>query len=126
MKTHTSTPPEGTPELPDPWVSKTPKAVKETKSQSEYIEKRIRRHKTSSPALIIEPIRTMTKGLKEHQYEMALLRSGVKDLRGANNTLSRRRREKKTRLRNGGKKIVKAVQASIDQKDVDRQVVAES
>jgi hypothetical protein len=57
---------------------------------------------------------------------MALLRSGVKNLRGANNILSRRRREKETRLENGDKIIVEEGQASIDEKDVDRQVVAES
>jgi hypothetical protein len=32
VKLHTLTPPEGTLELPDPWVLKTPKTIKETKS----------------------------------------------------------------------------------------------
>jgi hypothetical protein len=53
VKIHTPTPPEGSTELPDPWVSKTPKTTKEIKCQSGYIEKRIRRHKSSSPDSII-------------------------------------------------------------------------
>ena len=126
VKLHTPTPPEGTPELPDPWVSKTPKTIKETESQSAYLEKRIRRHKSSSPASIIDAMMSMTKGLKAHQHEMALLRMEVRDLRHANHILSRRRREKKTRLRNGGTMTVGEGQASIDQKDIDLQVAAES
>lgn len=71
-------------------------------------------------------MKSMTKGLKEHQHEMALLRSELKDLRDTNHILSRRHREKKTRLRNGGKMTVEEGQASIDQMDVDKHVVAES
>jgi hypothetical protein len=126
VKIHTPTPPEGSSELPDPWVSKTPKTVRETESQSEYIERRIRKHKDSSPASIIEAIKSMTKGLKETQHEVALMRGEMRDLRDANHILSRRRREKKIRLRNGGTMTVEEGQASIDQLDVDKQVVAES
>jgi hypothetical protein len=68
---------------------------------------------------------SMTKGLKAYQHEMALLRMEVRDLRDANHILSRRRREKKTRLRNGGTIIVEEGQALIDQKDIDSQVAAE-
>ena len=126
VKLHTPTPPEGTPELPDPWVSKTPKTIKETESQSAYLENRIRRHKSSSPSSIIDAMKSMTKGLKAHQHEMALLRTEVRDLRDANHILSRRRRERKTRLRNGGSMTIDEGIALIDQKEVDSQVVAES
>jgi hypothetical protein len=98
IRLHTPTPPEGTPELPDPWVSKTPKTIKETESQSAYLESRIRGHKSSSPASIINAIKSMTKGLKAYQHEMALLRVEVRDLRDANHILSWCWREKKTRL----------------------------
>jgi hypothetical protein len=46
-------------------------------------------------------------------------------LRDANNILSRRRREKKTRLQNRGTITVEEGQALIDQKDIDSQVAAE-
>jgi FtsZ-binding cell division protein ZapB len=59
-------------------------------------------------------MRLITKGLKAHQHEIALLRMEVQDLRDANHILSRRRREKKTRLRNKGTITVKEGQASID------------
>lgn len=49
MQIHTPTPLEGSPALPDPWVSKTPKTVRETENQSAYLERRIRRHHSSSP-----------------------------------------------------------------------------
>src|SRR5688572_7555894 len=70
-------------------------------------------------------MQSITKGLKAYQHEMALLRMEVQDLRDANHILSRRRREKKTRLRNGGTITVKEGQASINQKDIDSQVAAE-
>jgi hypothetical protein len=126
VKLHTPTPPEGTPELPDPWVSKTPKTVKETKSQSAYLENQIRRHNSSSPALIIDGLKSISKGFLAIQHKMALIEAEVRDLRDANHILSRRRREKKTRLRNRGAMTVNEGQALIDQKEVDSQVVAES
>lgn len=62
----------------------------------------------------MDALKLMTKGLREHQHEMALLRLEVKDLRDANHILSRRCREKKTRLRNGGTMTIEEGQASID------------
>jgi hypothetical protein len=50
------------PELPAPWTSRTPKTVKETESRSEYLRRRIERHHSSSPASIIEALKSMTKG----------------------------------------------------------------
>jgi hypothetical protein len=114
VKIHTPTPPEGSPELPDPWVSKTPQTVRETESQSAFLESRIRRHKSSSPASIIEAMKSMTKGLKATQHEMALMRVELRDLQDANYILSRRRSEKKTHLRNRGTMTVREGQALID------------
>jgi hypothetical protein len=114
------------PELPAPWTSRTPKPVRETESQSEYLRRRIERHHSNSPASIIEALKSMTKGSKAILHRMALLESEVQDLRAANEILSRRRRKKKTLLRNGGTMTVGEDQASIDQMDVDAQVVAES
>jgi hypothetical protein len=56
----------------------------------------------------------ITKGLKAHQHEMALLRIEVQDLRDANHILSRRQREKKTRLRNKRTITVKEGQVLIN------------
>jgi hypothetical protein len=57
---------------------------------------------------------------------MALLRAELQDVRQANETLSRRRRAKRTRLQKGGAITVKEGRQAIDQIDDDTQVVAES
>ena len=111
--------------LPDPWVSKTPKTVLEASSQSEYLERRIKRHQSSSPASILEALKSLTKGTKAIMHKMSLLESEVQDLRQSNETLSKRRRAKRTRLRNGGKMTVGEGKDEINQKDVDAQVRAE-
>ena len=108
------------------WVSKTPKTVLEAESQSEYLDRRIRRHKSSSPESILEALKSLSKGTKAMMHENALLRSENKDLREANEILSRRRRAKRTRLQKRGVMTVEEGRQAIDQMDVNAQVVAES
>ena len=60
-----------------PWVSKTPKTVLEAESQSEYLERRIRRHQSSSLESILEALKSLSKGTKAVMHEMALLRAEV-------------------------------------------------
>ena len=55
-------------------------------------------------------------------HQMALLRSENQILRQSNESLSKLRRAKKTRLRNGGKMTVDEGREAIDQMDVDIQV----
>jgi hypothetical protein len=81
--------------LPDPWVSKTPKTVLEASSQSEYLERRVRRHQSSSPASILEALKSLSKGTKAIMHQNALLKAEVQILRQANETISKRRRAKK-------------------------------
>ncbi|PNP76804.1 hypothetical protein FNYG_09820 [Fusarium nygamai] len=62
------------------WVSKTPRTVLEAQSQSEYLDRRIRRHKSSSPESILEALKSLSKGTKAMMHENALLRAqGKKD-----------------------------------------------
>jgi hypothetical protein len=56
-----------------PWVSKTPKTVLKAQFQSEYLERRIRRHQSSSPESILEALKPFSKGTKAVMHEMALL-----------------------------------------------------
>ena len=81
-----------------PWVSKTPKTVLEAGSQSEYLERRTRRHQSSSPESILGALKSLSKGTKAIMHENALLRAENRDLRQVNEILSRRRRAKRTRL----------------------------
>ncbi|EGU71712.1 hypothetical protein FOXB_17779 [Fusarium oxysporum f. sp. conglutinans Fo5176] len=57
------------------WVSKTPRTVLEAQSQSEYLDRRIRRHKSSSPESILEALKSLSKGTKAMMHENALLRA---------------------------------------------------
>ncbi|RKK79541.1 hypothetical protein BFJ71_g16207 [Fusarium oxysporum] len=106
VQLRTPTPIEEEACLPDLWVPKTPKTVLEATSQSEYLERRTRRHQGSSPASIVNALKSFSKGTKAIMHQIALLKSENQILRQANETLSKRRRAKKSRLRNGGKMTV--------------------
>jgi hypothetical protein len=56
----------------------------------------------------------------------ALLEAENRELREANNILSRRRKAKRTRLQNRGSLLLHEGQDSIDQMDVSMQVLAET
>ncbi|KAM5528251.1 transposase [Fusarium oxysporum f. sp. phaseoli] len=126
VQLRTPTPPGEVSQPLTPWVSKTPKTAIEAQSQSEYLEKRIRRHKGSSPESIIEALKSNTKATRAVMHEVVLLRNEVRNLRDANEILSRRRRAKRTRLQKGGAMTVQDASQVIDQMDVDAQIVAES
>jgi hypothetical protein len=126
VQLRTPTPVEEEASPSTPWVSKTPKTVLEAESQSEYLERRIRRHQSSSPVSILVALKSLSKGTKAVMHEMALLRAEVQDLRQANEILSRRRRAKRTRLQKRGVMTVEEGRQAIDQMDIDAQVVAES
>ncbi|ENH68228.1 hypothetical protein FOC1_g10000541 [Fusarium oxysporum f. sp. cubense race 1] len=126
VQLRTPTPVEEGANQPTPWVSKTPKTVLEAQSQSEYLERWIRRHQSSSPESILEALKSFSKGTKAVMHEMALLRAELQDVRQANETLSRRRRAKRTRLQKGGAMTVEEGRRAIDQIDGGTQVVAES
>jgi hypothetical protein len=126
VQLRTPTPPGEVSQPSTPWVSKTPKTATEAQSQSEYLERRIRRHKSSSPESIIEALKSNTKATRAIMQEVVLLRNEVRNLRDANEILSRRRRAKRTRLQKGGAMTVQEASQVIDQMDVDAQVVAES
>ena len=55
-------------------------------------------------------------------YEMTLLSAKVRSLRAANEALSKRRRAKKTRIRQGGTLTVEDAQDIIAQKEAEEQV----
>ncbi|TVY75163.1 hypothetical protein Focb16_v005488 [Fusarium oxysporum f. sp. cubense] len=69
VQLRTPTPAEEVANPSTPWVSKTPKTVLEAGSQSEYLERRIRRHHSSSPESVIEAMKSLEKSTKEWQKE---------------------------------------------------------
>ena len=59
-------------------------------------------------------------------HEVALLRAEVKTLRAANSSLAKRRRAKKTRVREGGTLSIGEGQDLLDQRDADTQLGEET
>jgi FtsZ-binding cell division protein ZapB len=126
VQLRTPTPPEEDTGRAQPWTPKTPRTVNEANSHLEYLQRRIRRHKSSSPESILEALQSLTKSVMRNIHRTALLEAEVRDLREANTTLSQNKRKKRTRLQDSGKMTIGNSQSQIDQMDVDRQVVAES
>jgi len=126
VQLRTPTPVEEVAQQAQPWTSMTPRTVLEAGSQSEYLQRRIRRYHSSSPESILEALRSLEKGTKVVMHKVTLLAEENRELRQANDMLSRRRRAKRTRLQNKGSLTIQEGQDSIDQMDVNTQVLAES
>ncbi|SCO92444.1 related to transposase [Fusarium oxysporum] len=121
IQLRTPTPVEEEVDPSTPWVSKTPKTAIEAQYQSEYLQRRISRHHSSSPESILAALKSLSKGTQAMMHENALLRSEVHDLRQANEILSRRRRTKRSRLQKRGVMTVDEGREATDQMDVDAQ-----
>jgi hypothetical protein len=104
------------------WVSQTPSNPTEALSQTTLVRNRISRHQGSSPTPLFETVKALAKGTERMAHEMTLLSAEVRTLRAANEALSKRRRAKKARVRQGGALTVEDAQDILTQKDVDEQV----
>jgi hypothetical protein len=125
VRLRTPTPVEEALELPNAWVPKTPNNPTEATSQTDYIKRRISRHQGSSPTTILEAMDQFAKGTYGIMHKMALLKAENQQLREANALVSKRRRARKTRLRDGGTMTIAEGQALQDQKDVEEQIQQE-
>ncbi len=123
VKLRTPSPVEGAVELPNLWIPKTPNNPTEATSQTDYIKRRISHHQGSSPTSILAAMDQFAKGARGIMHRMALLKAENEQLRTTNTTLSKRRRARKTRLRQGGSMTIAEGQALQDQKDVEQQVL---
>ncbi|RYC79608.1 hypothetical protein BFJ63_vAg17509 [Fusarium oxysporum f. sp. narcissi] len=126
VQLRTPTPVEEEAQQAQSWTSRTPRTALEAGSQSEYLQRRIRRYHSSSPESILEALQSLTKAVKRNMHKTALLEAENRELRQANEILSRRHRAKRTRLRNRGSMTIQEGRDLIDQMDVDIQVMAES
>jgi type I site-specific restriction endonuclease len=126
IQLRTPTPPDEDVSRGQPWTPKTPRTVTEADLHSEYLQRRIRRHHSSSPESILEALQSLTKSVLGYMHKTELLEAEVKELREANATQSQKKRAKRTRLQDKGKMTIGTGQGQIDQIDVDMQVVAES
>jgi hypothetical protein len=126
VKLRTLTPPRAPSSDADPWVSQTPSNPTEALLQTTLVRNRISRHQGSSPTPLFETVATLAKGTERMAYEITLLSAEVRSLRAANEALSKRRRAKKTRIRQGGALTVEDAQDIVAQKEAEEQVRRDS
>jgi hypothetical protein len=67
----------------------------------------------------------MVKGTATIMHQVVLMKDRIRELEEANRTLSKRRREKKTRIRQGGSLTVQDAQDLVDQRDATELVEQE-
>ena len=125
LKLKTPTPPNSRPSTAQPWVSQTPNNPTEALSQTTFIKTWISRHQNSSPTSIYEAVDQFAKGTSKIMHQLVLLKAENQSLRQANEALSKRRRAKKTRLRQGGSLSQQEAQDLQDDRDVGEQVKQE-
>lgn len=126
VRLKTPTPSNPRPGSAHTWVSKTPNNPTEAFSQSTLIKNRIARHQNSSPTEILRAVDIFAKGTSKIMHQLALLKSENQSLRAANEALSKRRRAKKQRLRQGGSLSVQDAQDIQGQREVEVQIKEET
>jgi hypothetical protein len=114
-----ATPPEAL------WEARTPSNVRELDAQSTLIRERVRRHKTSSPASIIEAINQLKKGAEVMMLSAELMRDRIASLEKANEAASARKQRKKKRIQQRGVLIKGAGEDLLAQREADQQITHE-
>jgi hypothetical protein len=125
LKLRTPTPQNSSPSTAQPWTSQTPSNATQATSQSSFIKDRVARHQGSSPPSILDAVDQFAKGTSKVMHRLALLQAEVKDLRKANETLSKCRNRKKSRLQAGGSLHLREAQALMDERDIADQLKQE-
>ncbi|KFZ20159.1 hypothetical protein V502_03312, partial [Pseudogymnoascus sp. VKM F-4520 (FW-2644)] len=100
----------------------TPRNPTDALSQTTLVKNRIACHQGSSPTPIFATVAALAKGTELLAHENTLLAAEVRTLRKANEALSKRRRAKKSRFRQGGALTVEDARDVLAQKDVEEQV----
>lgn len=122
VKPRTPTPPlPGTTE----WNPKTPSNAHEIKAQSTLIRDRIKRHKSSSPADILEMLEQFQKGAELMLHSQALLAARVVGLEKANKAASERKARRRKRIQSRGDLSMAEASDLLAQADVEAQLEGE-
>jgi hypothetical protein len=123
VQLRTPTPPEALPEAP--WEACTPSNVRELDAQSTLIRERVRRHKSSSPASIIEAINQLKKGAEVMMLSAELMRDRITSLERANEAACARKQRKKKRIQKRGVLTKGAGEDLLAQREADQQIARE-
>jgi hypothetical protein len=112
--------------LPEvPWEAKTPSNVRELEAQSTLIHNRVRRHKSSSPASIIEAIGQLKKGAAVMMLSAELMRDRITSLERANEAATKRKQRKKKRIQHQGVLTKGDGEDILAQKEAEQQIERE-
>ena len=126
LKLKTPTPPNSRPGTAQPWTSQTPNNPTEALSQTTFIKNRIALHQNSSPTSIYEAVDQFAKGASKMMHQLALLKAENQILQQGIEELSKRRRAKKTHLRQGGSLSQQEAQDLQDERDLAQQLKQET
>jgi hypothetical protein len=107
------------------WEARTPSNVRELEAQSTLIRDRVRRHKSSSPASIIEAIGQLKKGAEVMMLSAELMRDRITSLERANEVATKRRQRKKKRIQKQGTLTKGEGEDILAQKEADQQMERE-
>jgi hypothetical protein len=107
------------------WEARTPSNVRELEAQSTLIRERVRKHKSSSPASIIEAIDQLKKGAEVMILSAELMRDRIASLEKANEAASARKQRKKKRIQQRGVLIKGAGEDLLAQREADQQIARE-
>jgi hypothetical protein len=105
--------------------ARTPSNVRELEAQSTLIRDRVRRHKSSSPASIIEAINQLKKGAEVMMLSAELMRDRITSLERANEAASKRKQRKKKRLQKRGVLTKGDGEDILAQREADQQIARE-
>ena len=122
VKLRTPTPTDPPSADVDPWVSQTPYNPTEALSQTTLVRDRIARHQGSSPTPLFQTVASLAKGTERLAHELTLVNAELRTLRAANEALSKRRRAKKNRIRQGGALTVEDAHDIMAQDEVNEQI----
>jgi hypothetical protein len=123
VQLRTPTPPAALAE--PPWEARTPSNVRELEAQSTLIRDRVRQHKSSSPASIIEAINQLKKGAEVMMLSAELMRDQITCLERANEAATKRRQRKKKRIQKRGTLTKGEGEDILAQKEADQQIERE-
>jgi hypothetical protein len=107
------------------WEARTPSNVRELEAQLTLIRNRVRRHKSSSPASILEAINQLKKGAEVMMLSAELMRDRITSLERANEAASTRKQRKKKRLQKRGVLTKGDGEDILAQKEADQQIERE-
>jgi hypothetical protein len=111
--------------LEAPWEAKTPSNVRELEAQSTLIRECIRKHKSSSPASIIEAIGQLKKEAEVMMLSAELMRDRIVSLEKTNEAASARKQRKKKRIQHRVVLTKRAGEDILAQSEADQQIACE-